>query len=181
MTETKLEEETPKSPYDLWPDESESVVPAGSEPETIVTGAFDHAPDAPLPETEVPGSFDSAQPSPFHDPYAAPSDSHAGFDAPFEAPFIPVVYTPETTEQSVRNSGLAWSAGVVFFGSVAFMLFLGWLADLLLGSSPYGIVIGIVLGSIIGFIQFFRISSQIFSTKKPDPDHRPLLSRDDDE
>ena len=100
---------------------------------------------------------------------------------PFSGPFIPVDYTPETTEESVRQSGLAWSAGVVFFGAVAFMLFLGWLADLLLGSSPWGIVGGIVLGSVIGFIQFFRITSQIFSSKKTPPESRPLLSRDEDE
>ena len=95
-------------------------------------------------------------------------------------PFVRVPFTPETTDESVRKSGLAWSAGIVFFGAVAFMLFLGWLADLLLGSSPWGIVGGIVLGSIIGFIQFFRISSQIFSPKQ-NSDHRPFLSRDDDE
>ena len=97
-----------------------------------------------------------------------------------DEPFVQVPFTPETNDESVRKSGLAWSAGIVFFGSVAFMLFLGWLADLLLGSSPWGIVSGIVLGSIIGFIQFFRISSQIFSPKQ-NSDHRPFLSRDDDE
>ncbi len=98
---------------------------------------------------------------------------------PFEAPFVPVAYTPEPANESVRQSGLAWSAGIVFFGSVAFMLFLGWLADLLFGSSPWGVVGGIVLGSIIGFIQFFRISSQIYGKKNND--HRPFLSRDDEE
>ncbi len=97
---------------------------------------------------------------------------------PFEPPFVPVVYTPESTEESVRRSGLAWSAGIVFFGAVAFMLFLGWLADLVLGSTPWGIVVGVVLGSVIGFIQFFRISSQIYAPKNQD--HRPFLSRDDD-
>jgi F0F1-type ATP synthase assembly protein I len=42
------------------------------------------------------------------------------------------------------------------------MLILGWGADLLLGSAPWGVVVGIVLGSVIGFVQLFRISSQIF-------------------
>lgn len=98
---------------------------------------------------------------------------------PFEPPFVPITYMPHTTEETVRQSGLAWSMGIVFFGSVAFMLFLGWLADLLLGTSPWGIVVGVVLGSAIGFVQFFRISSQIFA-KKPD-EHRPLLSKHDDE
>lgn len=72
------------------------------------------------------------------------------------------VYTPETDGEVIRNSGLAWSAGIIFFGSVVFMMFIGWGADLMLGTSPYGLIGGVVLGSLIGFIQFFRISAQIF-------------------
>jgi F0F1-type ATP synthase assembly protein I len=64
--------------------------------------------------------------------------------------------------ETLRQSGLAWSAGIAFFGAVVFMLILGWGADVLLGSSPWGIVGGIIIGSVIGFIQFFRITSQIF-------------------
>jgi F0F1-type ATP synthase assembly protein I len=69
---------------------------------------------------------------------------------------------PESMAQTVRQSGLAWSAGIAFFGAVVFMMILGWGADLLLGSSPWGIVGGIIIGSVIGFFQFFRITSQIF-------------------
>lgn len=94
-------------------------------------------------------------------------------------PLMPVAYTPDSTEETVRRSGLAWSVGIVFFGSVAFMLFLGWLADLLLGSTPWGIVGGVIVGSVIGFVQFFRLSSQIFRSEPED--HRSFLSRDDDE
>lgn len=71
-------------------------------------------------------------------------------------------YAPPSTAESIRNSGLAWSAGVVLFGSVIFMMIFGWFADLLLGSSPWGILVGIVLGGLIGIIQLFRISSQIY-------------------
>lgn len=71
-------------------------------------------------------------------------------------------YTPPTTAETIRNSGLAWSAGIIFFGAVIFMMIFGWFADLLFGSSPWGLVGGIILGGIIGFIQFFRITSQIF-------------------
>ena len=78
--------------------------------------------------------------------------------------------TPPTTQPSEDDSiaasgrrvGLAYSAGIAFVGAVVFMLILGWGADLLLGTKPWGIVAGIILGSIIGFIQFFRITSQIF-------------------
>ena len=71
-------------------------------------------------------------------------------------------YTPPSTAETIRNSGLAWSAGVVLFGSVVFMMIFGWFADLLLGSSPWGILVGIVLGGLIGIVQLFRISSQIY-------------------
>ena len=68
----------------------------------------------------------------------------------------------DSIAETARRSGLAYSAGIAFFAAVVFMLILGWGADLLLGTRPFGIVVGIVLGSIIGFIQFFRITSQIF-------------------
>ena len=82
--------------------------------------------------------------------------------------FTPVSYALETPDETVRRTGLAYSAGIVFVASVAFMLFIGWLADWVLGSSPWGIVGGIVIGSIIGFVQFFRLTSRIFGNNKPD-------------
>lgn len=77
-------------------------------------------------------------------------------------PFILSDEPPVLMEESIRQSGLAYSAGIAFFAAVVFMLVLGWGADVLLGTSPWGIVVGIVLGSVIGFVQFFRITSQIF-------------------
>ncbi|HQU82056.1 MAG TPA: AtpZ/AtpI family protein [Pyrinomonadaceae bacterium] len=77
------------------------------------------------------------------------------------APTI-LAFEPESQADTIRKSGLAYSAAIVLLASVVFMMLLGWFADLLLGSSPWGIVGGIVLGGIIGFIQFFRISSSIF-------------------
>lgn len=71
-------------------------------------------------------------------------------------------FKPPSASETIRQSGMAYSAAIVLFGSVVFMMILGWFADLLLGTSPWGIVGGIVLGGIIGFIQFFRITSQIF-------------------
>lgn len=102
-------------------------------------------------------------------------------DLPPPEPFAPQSFAPVSTEETVRRSGLAWSAGIVFFSSIAFMLFLGWIADWLLGTSPWGLVGGIVIGSIIGFIQFFRITSQIFSGGKDKNAIRPLLNRDEDD
>src|SRR6266702_364434 len=88
-------------------------------------------------------------------------------DEKAEEPIMMADYQPASADENARRGGLAWSAGIVFFSSIVFMLFLGWGADLLLGSSPWGLVGGIVLGSIIGFIQFFRISSQIFGNAPP--------------
>lgn len=62
----------------------------------------------------------------------------------------------------IRKSGLAYSAAIVLLGAVIFMMLIGWGADLLLGTSPWGIVIGIIIGAAIGFVQFFRVTSQIF-------------------
>ncbi|MEO8574953.1 MAG: AtpZ/AtpI family protein [Pyrinomonadaceae bacterium] len=69
---------------------------------------------------------------------------------------------PESMAETVRQSGLAYSAGIALFAAVVFMMILGWGADVLMGTSPWGIVSGIVLGSVIGFIQFFRLTTQIF-------------------
>lgn len=91
-------------------------------------------------------------------------------------------YQPESSAESARNMGLGYAAGITFFATIAFMLFLGWGADVLLGSKPWGMVGGIVLGSIIAFIQFFRITSRIYDKPKDAPAIKPLTaSRDDDE
>jgi len=96
-----------------------------------------------------------------------------------DEPFILSHSQPESTGETIRQTGLAWSAGIAFFGAIVFMLFLGWIADLLLGSSPWGIVGGIVLGSIIGFLQFFRITSQIFKKENGGPAEHPILPPDE--
>lgn len=156
MTEQKIAQDEPKSPYDLWPPDEEPYIAA-------VPGAAE-----PVFEANSSGHI-----------FAQPEETN--FETPFDAPFVPVAYNPETPDEAVRQRGLAFSVGVVFFSSVAFMLFLGWLADLLFGSSPWGIVIGIILGAIIGFLQFFRITSQIFRNDSDIPKENPLLSpRDDD-
>lgn len=105
----------------------------------------------------------------------------AGSGTKGDEPFVfqNTSYSPESTAENARRSGLAWSAGIVFFASIAFMLFLGWIADLLLGISPWGLVAGIVIGSIIGFIQFFQISSQIFAKSDNSPTAKTLFKDDD--
>lgn len=80
-------------------------------------------------------------------------------------PMFQTDFKPETLAETARKSGLAYAAGITLVAAVVFLMVLGWFADLLFGTSPWGIVGGIVLGSIIGFIQFFRLTSQILKNK----------------
>jgi F0F1-type ATP synthase assembly protein I len=105
------------------------------------------------------------------------TDPVTGKEEPF---IISAESPPESMAESVRQSGLAYSAAIAFFASVVFMLIIGWGADLLFGTSPWGMVAGIVIGSIIGFVQFFRINSRIFNPDRKMKNGRTLLSRDDD-
>jgi hypothetical protein len=80
-------------------------------------------------------------------------------------PFQTAYFEPESQSETARKSGLAYAAGITLFASVVFMMIIGWGADLLLGTTPWGVVGGIVLGALIGFIQFFRLTGQILKNK----------------
>jgi hypothetical protein len=108
-----------------------------------------------------PGERGSAGDPPSHEPEILHIyDAHE--DDPPREPYVLSRAEPETMAETIRKSGLAYSAAIALFASVVFMLLVGWGADLLFGSSPWGIIVGIALGALIGFIQFFRITSQIF-------------------
>lgn len=70
-------------------------------------------------------------------------------------------FKPESQAETIRKSGLAYSAGLALAGSVIFLLFIGWILDSFFGTSPWCLVGGIVVGSILGFYQFFRLTSKI--------------------
>lgn len=70
--------------------------------------------------------------------------------------------TDHNTAETARMSGLAWSTGFVLFGAIILMMLIGWGADLLFGTQPWGMIGGLVIGAVIGFIQLFRVSSEIF-------------------
>jgi F0F1-type ATP synthase assembly protein I len=117
-----------------------------------------------------------------NDPDERPSQEHRPDESRHDEPVLSSIYEPESQAESSRRMGLGYAAGVTFFATVAFMLFIGWGADLLLGTKPWGIVVGIVLGAVMAFIQFFRITNRIYQKPKDLPAVKPLsASTDDDE
>ena len=70
---------------------------------------------------------------------------------------------PERDEQGSENrrSGLAYAAAISLFASVLTFLGLGWLLDRWLGTGPWLLVAGIVLGSGLGLYEFVRITSRL--------------------
>ncbi len=64
-------------------------------------------------------------------------------------------------EDTNRKSGLAYAAGFSLFSAVVAGLIAGWLMDRWLGTQPWLLVTGIVLGAVAGFYQFIRVSSKL--------------------
>ena len=64
-------------------------------------------------------------------------------------------------EEANRKSGIAYGAALVLFSSVASLCGVGWLLDRWLGTKPWLLVIGIVLGAVAGFYQFIRLTSKL--------------------
>ena len=61
-----------------------------------------------------------------------------------------------------RKTGFAYAAGLTLFASVAAFTGLGYLLDRWLGTQPWGLVGGIVIGSAVGLYQFVRLSSKTY-------------------
>ncbi|MGH9874246.1 MAG: AtpZ/AtpI family protein [Pyrinomonadaceae bacterium] len=68
--------------------------------------------------------------------------------------------TPDDQEAS-RKSGIAYGAALVLFSSVVAFCGAGWLADRWLGTKPWLLVLGTVLGAIAGFYQFIRLTAKL--------------------
>jgi ATP synthase protein I len=67
----------------------------------------------------------------------------------------------EDKGETNRKSGLAYAAAFSLFASVVSGLLAGWLLDRWLGTNPWLLVAGIVLGAAAGFYEFIRITSKI--------------------
>ncbi len=64
-------------------------------------------------------------------------------------------------DEANRKSGIAYGAALVLFSSVVSFCGAGWLLDRWLGTKPWLLVTGIVLGAIAGFYQFIRLTSKL--------------------
>jgi ATP synthase protein I len=60
-----------------------------------------------------------------------------------------------------RKSGIAYAAAIALFSCVITLCGAGWVLDRWLGTKPWLLVAGIVLGAIVGFYQFVRLTSRL--------------------
>jgi ATP synthase protein I len=67
----------------------------------------------------------------------------------------------DSTDDTNVKSGIAYGAALSLFISVASCCGLGWMLDRWLGTSPWLLVAGIVVGAIAGFYQFIRLTSKL--------------------
>jgi ATP synthase protein I len=61
-----------------------------------------------------------------------------------------------------RKSGFAYAAGITLFAIVAAFCGAGYLLDRWLGTDPWLLIAGIVVGSAAGLFEFVRLSSKTY-------------------
>lgn len=64
-------------------------------------------------------------------------------------------------QEANRKSGLAYGAALNLFACVVALTGVGWALDRWLETAPWLLVTGIVLGAVVGFYQFVRITSKL--------------------
>ena len=64
-------------------------------------------------------------------------------------------------EEINRKTGLAYAAAFSLFAAVASGLLAGWLLDRWLGTKPWLLVTGLILGAAAGFYELIRTSAKI--------------------
>jgi len=65
------------------------------------------------------------------------------------------VKSEDDQQETNRKSGLAYAAGFSLFSAVVAGLIAGWLMDRWLGTRPWLLVAGIVLGAVLAFASSF--------------------------
>lgn len=67
----------------------------------------------------------------------------------------------EDKEETNIKSGIAYAAAFSLFGAVVGGLIVGWLFDRWLGTSPWLLVVGLLIGAAGGFYEFIRATSKL--------------------
>lgn len=70
--------------------------------------------------------------------------------------------TKQEDQEENRKASFAYAAGIALFGTVVAFCAAGWMVDKWFGIAPWGLIIGIVLGSAAGLFEFVRLSSKTF-------------------
>ena len=65
-------------------------------------------------------------------------------------------------EEVGRKSGFAYAAGITLFASVIVFCGFGWMVDRWLGTSPWFLGAGAVVGAAVGLFEFIRISAKTY-------------------
>ena len=69
---------------------------------------------------------------------------------------------PNSDQEENRKTGFAYAAGITLFASVAAFCGIGYLLDRWLGTEPWLLIAGIVVGSAAGLFEFVRLSSKTY-------------------
>ncbi|HEV8590096.1 MAG TPA: AtpZ/AtpI family protein [Pyrinomonadaceae bacterium] len=67
----------------------------------------------------------------------------------------------EDPQETNRKTGIAYSAAFSLFAAVVSGLIIGWLLDRWLGTKPWLLVAGLVLGAAAGFYELVRATSKL--------------------
>lgn len=67
----------------------------------------------------------------------------------------------EDKEETNRKTGLAYAAAFSLFAAVVSGLLLGWLLDRWLGTRPWLLVTGVILGAVAGFYELIRATAKL--------------------
>ncbi len=69
--------------------------------------------------------------------------------------------TQRDDQETSRKTGIAYAAAFTLFVSVISLGGLGWVLDRWLGTAPWLLVTGLVLGAVAGFYQFIKLTSRL--------------------
>jgi ATP synthase protein I len=64
-------------------------------------------------------------------------------------------------DETQRRSGIAYAAAFTLFACVAAFTGIGWLMDRRLGTAPWMLILGLVIGAAAGFYEFVRLTSKL--------------------